>query len=149
MFITNKEKMVNIDNVTSMVQEGDKIIFNLDYGITLKGSKKIIPDYVYFYCNGDEVKEIVDTIVSKGWIQSVESNHPNRYINPEKISFLKWEEFNKYNEPKNRIIINFNVSVSFNGSEDLRTSDSIYLDFNDSQTFNSEKGRISSILERV
>ena len=148
MFIKNKNKLVNLDSVTSVVIEGTKVIFNLDYGISLRNvNEKIIADYVYFFYDSvEEVQEVIK-IVSKVFLNSQTSSVSNRYINPNKISFIKFEEFDKQDNEKNRIIVNFNVSVSFNGINDVKTSDSIYLDYNRKADYISEVNRFTNILE--
>jgi len=148
LFIKNKNKLVNLDSVTSVVIEGTKVIFNLDYGISLRNAnEKIIADYVYFFYDSvEEVQEVIK-IVSKVFLNSQTSSVSNRYINPNKISFIKFEEFDKQDNEKNRIIVNFNVSVSFNGINDVKTSDSIYLDYSCKADYISEVKRFTNILE--
>jgi len=153
MFLRYKEKIVNTDSVTNIVIEGNKIIYNLDYGVSLQDRKdRIIPDYVYMVINDPlELQIIKDKINTLNWISSDFGNYDrnnnyranNRIVNPELISFVKFDERNS------RIIFNLRNSISFNRDFDQRTSDFVYFDHTSIEDFEDEQDRISLILEEV
>ena len=139
-------KMVNLENVSNIAFEEYynrnnelvyKIIFNFDYGVSLKSDyNKIIADYVYFiYSDKDEYTEMVEElsklINEKMWIAPLIDGYVNRIANPDKISFVAIDE------RKNRIILNLNTSVSFYSNKDRKTSDFLYFDFKSHDEYKS------------
>jgi len=150
MFLESGDKVVNTDSVTNIVIEGNKVIFNLDYGVSLQENiDKIIPDYVYMIIKNDEeladMKAQIDTL---GWLTSTFGNYDrnnnyranNRIVNPSAISFIKYEG------RKNRIIFNLRNSISFNREVYKKTSDFVYFDHVETSDFENECTRISAIL---
>jgi len=150
MFLENNDKVVNTDSVTNIVIEGNKVIFNLDYGVSLQDNiDKIIPDYVYMIIKNDEdLADMKAQIDGLGWLTSTFGNYDrnnnyranNRIVNPDAISFIKYES------RKNRIIFNLRNSISFNREVHQKTSDFVYFDHVDEGDFESERTRIAAIL---
>ncbi len=133
------KKTVNLKEVSNIAftqeynRAGDlyyKIIFNFDYGISLRGNNgKIIADYCYFVYNDyndyEKMEEkLSDLINEKGWIAPIVNGSVSRIVNPDKISFMATDT------RKNRIILNLSTSVSFYNDFSKKTSDFIYFDFN-------------------
>ncbi len=131
-------KMVNLENVSNIAFEdfvtrsGEqkyKIIFNFNYGVSLKNDfGKQIADYVYFiYDSKDEYLDatvvLSELINTKSWIAPLIENEVARIVNPKEISFLAQDL------RKNRIILNLATTVSFHGNVDRKTSDFLYFDF--------------------
>ena len=149
-FETNDGKMVNLREVTSIAFEDFtksgsktyKIIFNMNYGISLKGnSGKIISDYVYsIYNNGQDFEEslfyLMNLVDEYQWIKTIEP----RIINPDHISFVTQDY------KKNRIIFNLASSVSFHGDYESRTSDFIYVNCKDEEDFQE---RLNDVREKL
>ena len=151
-FETNDAKFVNLREVTSIAFEEFedkytqktkyKIIFNMNYGISLKHKpNKIISDYVYSIYNiredfDDALFYLMQLVEEYQWIKAIEP----RIINPDHISFVTQDY------KKNRIIINLASSVSFHGNENAKTSDFIYLNCANIDDFNE---RLSSIREQL
>ena len=162
MFIKYEEKIVNIDGVTNIVIEDQKIIFNLDYPVSIRDNiSKLIPDYVYFYVKDkNDFDDIMTKINGLGWIRS---NSPGFYekhghrkatnhelINPKQISFVKFEQFDKHGNKKNRIIINLRLPISFSGDIYSRTSDFIFFDYNkDDEAFEADCDMFTTTLEGI
>jgi hypothetical protein len=142
-FIKNPpgDKIVNINNATSIMFEGTKVIFNMNYGISLHHNlDHIIPDYVYFYYEDlESTREIKSLLQEYGWITFGASDNPNRWVNPSNIASTKAEVRVKGNNTKYRIIINLNSSVSLNKDIFARTSDAVYYDFSEEEDFNNAK----------
>jgi len=153
MFLEYNDKIVNTNSVTNIVIEGNKIIFNLDYGVSLQNEiDKIIPDYVYMTIRDqNELDEMKSKIDNLGWLTSEYGNYDrhgnyranNRIVNPDQISFLKFDE------RKQRIIFNLRNSISFNKNEFQRTSDFVYFDHTSSEDFDKESIRIKSIIGAI
>ena len=150
MFLEHNDKIVNTDSVTNIVIEGNKIIFNLDYGVSLQDDiDKIIPDYVYMVIKDqDAFQEMKTAINDLNWITADFGNYDrnnnyranNRIVNPAQISFLKFDE------RKQRIIFNLRNSVSFNRNAFSKTSDFVYFDHTSVEDFDSESLRIRRII---
>lgn len=149
MFIEHDGKIVNTDAVTNIVIENNKVIFNLDHFVSLKDENdRHIPDYVYMYFDEDEeLRLIVNKITSLNWITSdfgttyrgrYKAN--NRIINPDAISFIKFED------NKNRIIFNLRNSVSFSRNIQSKTSDFVYYDYENEGDYFREGNLISTML---
>jgi hypothetical protein len=150
-FIQNPQgdQIVNIDNVTSIMFEGKKVIFNMNYGISLNHNiDHIIPDYVYFYYNNEEnTREIKSLLQHYGWFTFGASDNRNRWVNPKSISFIKFETRTKGNKTKYRIIINLNSSISLSNDIFARTSDAVYYDFYKKEDFEVAKSLLNDYLE--
>jgi hypothetical protein len=150
-FIQNPQgdQIVNIDNVTSIMFEGNKVIFNMNYGISLNNNiDHIIQDYVYFYYNNEEnTREIKSLLQHYGWFTFGASDNRNRWVNPKSISFVKFEVRIKNNKTKYRIIVNLNSSVSLNSDIFARTSDAVYYDFSKEEDFETAKLVLDNYLE--
>lgn len=138
------KKIVNLDNVSNIAFEeyydrsGDlkyKIIFNFDYGVSLKNNDtKLIADYVYFvYSDKSEydamTEQLSELINEKMWIAPMIDGVVSRIANPSKISFIATDP------RKNRIILNLATSVSFYSNPNRKTSDFLYFDFISNQEF--------------
>ena len=148
MFLKNNNKIVNLKNVSSVVFEGSKVIFNLDYSISLRGNgDKLVPDYVYFYYDYPElIQELKDKLLANGFWNSSTGSVPNRYVNINKISFVKFEEYDINGKEKNRIIFNINTSVSLPGNNSIKTSDALYLDYKTPEDFSNACNEVELIL---
>jgi hypothetical protein len=143
------DSIVNIDNVTSIMFEGKKVIFNMNYGISLNHNlDHIIPDYVYFYYNDiEDTREIKSLLQHYGWFTFGASDNSSRWVNPKNISFIKTEIREKNNKTKYRIIINLNSSVSLSGDIFARTSDAVYYDFTNEKDYDIAKELLDNYLE--
>jgi len=149
MCIEHGGKIVNTNAVTNIVIEGNKVIFNLDYFVSLQGEdNKHIPDYVYMYfdTNG-EMDDVIAKINSLNWITSDFGTTYNgsykknsRIVNPNAISFITFED------RKNRIIFNLRNSISFSRNVQSKTSDFVYYDHENENDYYAESDRISEIL---
>lgn len=149
MFIEHGGKIVNTNAVTNIVIEARKIIFNLDYSVSLQDEQdKHIPDYVYMYFDtSEEMEDVKQKIKVLNWITSdygttyngnYKSN--NRIVNPNAISFVKFED------RKNRIIFNLRNSISFSRNILSKTSDFVYYDHENQDDYYKESDRISDLL---
>ena len=153
MFLSNEDKMVNTDSVTNIVIEGNKVIFNLDYGISLQGDDAhIIADYVYMIVKDPgALEQMKQDIKSLNWIDSNFGAEDyknvyrdnNRVVNPDAISFVKFDN------RKSRIIFNLRSSVSFKRNIYQKTSDFVYYDHSYIDDFEDEKIRITNILKEL
>ncbi len=139
-FETNDNKFVNLREVTSIAFEEFfdryktkkyKVIFNMNYGVSLKSNtKKVISDYVYsIYEDRSEFDDVLMYLMGLvdeyQWLKMKEP----RIVNPDHISFVTQDY------RKNRIILNLASSVSFNGNDECKTSDFIYLNCDDKDEF--------------
>jgi hypothetical protein len=145
-----KDIIIDLKNVTSIMFEETKTIFNFNYGISLKGNEdRIIPDYVYAYLDKEKKEELRKIIEEKEWINFKKSDNPNRYVNPEAISFIKFEDRKSGNFRKLRIIMNLNTSVSLSNHIFTKTSDAVYADFYDEEEFKKAVKTINEVLNVV
>jgi len=150
MFLEYGDKIVNTDAVTNIVIEGNKCIFNLDYGVSLQNEvDRIIPDYVYMIIKDpQELQDMKQKINELNWITSEFGNYDfhknyranNRIVNPAQISFMKFDE------RKQRIIFNLRNSISFNRNDFQKTSDFVYFDHTSMEDYDSESMRIKLII---
>ena len=149
MFLKNKNVIVNTDNTTSIMFENKKVIFNMNYGISLNHNiDHIIPDYVYFYCNNtEEVQEIKNKLDKSQWFTFEKSDNPNRWVNIKNISFIKDEVRIKNNKTKYRIIINLSSAVSLSNDIFARTSDAVYYDFTNEKEFIESYKNLNTLLK--
>ena len=153
MNIQKDDIIINLDNVSSIMFENKgfkevKVIFNFNYGITLEGSNRIIPDYVYLFYKEDEedLKNLIESIKLKGFITFENSDNPNRYVNTNNVSFIKFTKKKLKDGLKYRIIFNLNSSVSLSASPSFHTSDAVYYDFFDYEEFQKQKNYLASYL---
>ena len=150
MNIAYENKIVNMDSVTNVVVEENKLIFNLDYSVSLDSNPdKIIADYVYMnFINISEYNDILEKIGTLGWLDSEFGNYDfndnyranNRIVNPKMISFVKFEE------RKQRIILNLRTSVSRNKNVHEKTSAFVFFDHIKKDDYLDEVDRITKIL---
>jgi hypothetical protein len=156
-FETSDGKLVNLDNVTNIVFDPDftdrfgnkrsKIIFNLDYHLSLPRSDKKVADYVYsVYTDKNEyqesVKKLNELVNRKSWIAPITNNTISKVINPDKISFMTKDDDNY------RVILNLNTSVSFYGDYQRLTSDFVYLNFYDDEEYQNNLTYITELLKQ-
>lgn len=132
----SKDMIINFENVSSIYndKERNKIIINFNYSIKLKN--KIIPDYLYInYETVEEEKNILDKIqlITNNWIKN-----RDRFVNPKMISSIKFDD------KRNRIIVNLNYTISAKDNEGnmILTSDFSYIDFEIKDLYEIEKERI-------
>lgn len=146
------DKIVNTDNVSNILVDDSKFIFNMNYSVSLNENKdKLIPDYVYFNCNKEDYAKIAKQISSLGWISSEYGCtgksgfwKPNkRIINPKSISFIKLEEW------KLRIIFNLNTSISFYKNDYEKTSDFIFYDYDHIDDYEEDLQKITKLIGEV
>lgn len=154
MFIQHNDKIVNTDNVSNISIEENKIIFNMNYSVSLhENLNKMIPDYVYFSFTKFEKTDfeyIENKIRSLGWISSEYGCTKNgnwkpnkRIINPKCLSFIKIDDI------KNRIIFNLNASVSFYKSDLEKTSDFVFYDYDDEGEFREDCDNVGNMLNAL
>ena len=132
----SKEMIVNFDNVSSIFndEERNKIVINFNYAIKIKN--KIIPDYLYInYETKEQAEEMLAKIkiITSSWIKN-----KDRFVNPKMVSSIKFDD------ERNRIILNLNYSITAkdaNGNEIL-TSDFSYINFETKELYEIEKQRI-------
>jgi len=150
-FIKNPQgdQIVNINNTTSIMFEGKKVIFNMNYGISLNHNiDHIIPDYIYFYYKNTEDTRVVKSLLQHyGWFTFGASDNNNRWVNPNNIASIKTETRVKNSKTKYRIIVNLNSSVSLSNDIYARTSDAVYYDFTNEEDFNNAKIILDDYLE--
>ena len=132
----SKDMIINFENVSSIYndKERNKIIINFNYSIKLKN--KIIPDYLYInYETSEEEKNILDKIqlITNNWIKN-----RDRFVNPKMVSSIKFDD------KRNRIIVNLNYTISAKDNEGnmILTSDFSYIDFEIKDLYEIEKERI-------
>lgn len=138
------QKIVNIKNVTSIALFPDKfrIVFNMNYSITLPNSSQLISDYVYWEATSlDQYKEMFNSFrnMIDRWVESP-SFGIKRFINPEYISSIVMDSSDKY-----KIIFNLSHTISMKNSEGL-TSEYIYFKFNDLKEFNQYKDKLLVVI---
>ena len=135
MFIKFKnERVVNLDNVSTIkIVEGSngnykRVIFNLNYGITIS-KNKIIPDYVYWNVvdedEFDTIQDMLYTTLESNWIDISKTE----IININKVSSI----VERPNE--NRIIFNFNFSISQPSIQNRLTSSFVFVDFDSEEEY--------------
>jgi hypothetical protein len=150
-FIKNPQgdQIVNINNATSIMFEAKKVIFNMNYGISLnRNLEHIIPDYVYFYYkNTEDTRNVKALLQYFGWFTFRASDNNNRWVNPNNIASIKTETRIKNSKTKYRIIVNLNSSVSLSNDIYARTSDAVYYDFTNEEDFNNAKIILDDYLE--
>ena len=138
------QKIVNIKNVTSVALFPEKlrIVFNMNYSITLPNSDQLISDYVYWEADSaQQYKEMFSSFrnMFDRWFES-----PNfgikRYINPDYISSIVMDSSDKY-----KIIFNLSHTISMKNSNGL-TSEYIYFKFNDLKEFNQYKDKLLVVI---
>lgn len=125
MLKLNDNIIINLDNVNSVVEIENKnrIVFNFNYPVTvIKGDEKLQrSDYVYYddYRKFTTLEALHETFANAGFV-----NFGNKWINLKNVAFIKFDA------NRNRIIINFNSSISFkNKNNEMQlTSDFIYID---------------------
>jgi len=136
-FVKNsKEMIVNFENVSSICNddERNKIIINYNYNVKLKD--KLIPDYLYINYETEEEKEaILDKvkIITSSWIRN-----KDRFVNPKMVSSIKFDD------ERNRIIVNLNYTITAKNSrnESILTSDFLYIDFETEDLYKIEKDKL-------
>jgi hypothetical protein len=156
-FETSDGKLVNLNNVTNIVFDPDftdrfgnkksKIIFNLDYYVSLQKSDKKVADYVYsIYTDKNEYDKAVDVlnklVNEKSWIAPITHGAIFKIINPEKISFMTTDDDNY------RVILNLNTTVSFHMDYHRMTSDFVYLNFKDWDEYQNNIVYITELLKQ-
>lgn len=116
------QKTLNLEHVSNFGFLKDKIVFNMDYSVTLKSyknnNKVIISDYVYWIPNSFEelieMKALIleSTIFSESsklrWIQC--SNDPEfkqRIVNMDCVSSIKFDD------ERRKVIFNLSHTVTF------------------------------------
>ena len=115
-----------------------KIIINFGYGVSLKNDfSKEISDYQYFVFHDKEqyddyVTDLTDLINDSNWLAPKVNGEVKRIINPDLISFIATDK------RKNRIILNLAASVSFYKTNQRKTSDFLFIDFDTEEEFKSE-----------
>jgi len=143
VFIKHKnKKIVNLGNVSNIFIDNHengagKIIFNMNYSVKIFDNK-FTPDYVYWdYQNEEELNEIknmfVPFIEAQGWVKPQENGQ--RYINTGCISSISLDE------NKNRIIFNLNYNVTHPKDNNKLTSDFVFFNFSDKESFNNFKNK--------
>ncbi len=147
-FETSDNKFVNLREVASIAFEETnnyKIIFNMNYGVSLKHNKnKMISDYVYsIYKDREQFDDaffyLMKLVEEYQWIKAKQP----RIINPDHISFVTSDVHN------NRIILNIASTVSFHGDKDARTSDFVYINCSDEEEFKEKMLYIRESLENL
>jgi hypothetical protein len=145
-FETQDNKFVNLRETTSIAFEEQKgkfkIIFNMNYGITL-GTGKIISDYIYsVYRNREYFEEdfyyLMGLVDEYQWIKCKEP----RIINPDHISFVTQDP------NKNRVIINIASSVSFHDNKS-KTSDFVYINLDNKKEYQDYLSGLREQLESL
>jgi len=132
----NENIIINLNNVSSVMFEEKKTIFNFNYNISLKGNlDRMIPDYVYVYQEKHQKEKIREILNNGKWLNFPKSDNPNRYVNPKAVSFIKMEKRTNGKYHKYRIIMNLNTSVSLSNDIYVKTSDAVYADFLDKNEF--------------
>lgn len=153
-FIKFKEqKAVNLDRVSNIyiVKNSDstgKVVFNLDYSVKIfpneKGKGlKYSSDYVYWlFTSNEELNRIIMLIkqnITDDWF--IPDNYEAfRFINMNKVSTIT------YDSSKNRVIFNLCYNITHPREEDKITSDFVFFDFSDEESFNSFKIELSSYI---
>lgn len=143
-FVSHKNfKIVNIDNVTNVgyLREKLKIVFNMNYGITLqeKLGSKIISDYVYWeFTSVSEYESCVDMINKKtsNWIRT---SKEQRIVNPKLISSIVFDDTNF------KIIFNFSHTVTL--STGGLTSEFTFHKFSTQEKYNFYKEQLKNNLQ--
>jgi hypothetical protein len=90
----------------------------------------MIPDYVEFYPdNNNDVNYINNKILELGWLENLDPKG-QVIVNPSKIAFVK------YDDARNRIILNLTCSASLKHDYYSLTSDFVYFTYPDEQEYN-------------
>lgn len=133
------EKIVNLNHVTSIgfieSYDRNKVVFNMDYSITLKNSEKLISDYIYWETQDDEIFERMKKLVNENtedWM-SCPNDENLRRVNPEKISSIVFD----MNEEKSRYKIIFNLSHNVSFKFGGLTSDFIFYKFTTKEDYDN------------
>ena len=144
-FITIDNKLVNLERVSNIrvVKKSNKIFFNMNYSIQI--DNKMISDYIEV--NYDELHKLSMTIASLQLNEYIQENFISYYgglINKNCVSSIKPEL------DRLKICINLSNPVSFR-SPDLSklnetTSDYIFINCNDIDSFNNELNMIKSAI---
>lgn len=122
MFIEVENKLVNLDNVSSIIEHDDKVVFNLNYAVEVSTKKglKDLPNYVYS-------KDL--NIVENNLKKLNDFIHFGRiHINKDNISYVKFDDENL------RVIVSFACSTK---PKDRKFSDFIYIDAKDTDEYQS------------
>ncbi len=161
MFLTGPapdNKIMNMKEVTNIGfehyfdrndRETWKIILNFGYPVSLPNDfSKLVSDYQYIVLHDlDEynayIDELSNLINNHMWLAPRVNGKITRIINPEKISFVATDT------KKNRIIFNLNTSVSFYNNNMRKTSDFLYIDFDNRTDFDNEYKYIKTQLNEL
>jgi len=153
---TSDGDLINLDSVSNIVFDQEwkdrfgnhkpKIIFNFAYPVSLPRSDKKISDYKYLIFKSVEEykaveKDLEKLINSKNWIAPVINNKIQKIINPDKISFMTFDDDNL------RIILNLCTTVSFHGDYQRMTSDFVYLNHYDWEEYQNNLSYIRGLLK--
>jgi hypothetical protein len=131
VFIKYKDKAVNTDIVTHISIYENKWVFHLNYQISSPHNElKKIPDYVEFYPDNNSDVDFIDgKISSLNWISNLDPRG-QVIVNPSKIGFVK------YDDERNRIILNLTCSASLKHDYSTLTSDFVYFTYQNKQEYN-------------
>ena len=106
LFSIKDQRPVNLDNVSTIYVDYDKVIFHFNNPRSLKSGVQV-PDYLYWNIGENEAQVYEDIIVSKlseDWLLPVLSEQ--RYINMNNVSSIGFDD------RKSKVIFNFNFSIS-------------------------------------
>lgn len=132
---------INLDNVVSVKFEGNRVIFNYNYEISLD-EMHVSPDYTYVEVPSTlDRKVLTETLESYNFITFKDSDNSNTYVNLENVSSIK--EYTKNN--KKRLIFNLNVGSSIR-NQTIITANAVYYDFDTDEDFSAATIYLSSIL---
>lgn len=137
------QKIVNLQNVSSIavLPEKNRIVFNMNYSISLPNSDKLISDYVYWEAQNSSELNIMERVFHSEvckWFQSPK-NEVKRFINPEHISSIVFDTTSQHNQFK--VIFNLSNTVSMKGNSGF-TSDFVYFKFTNISDFSKYTSNI-------
>jgi len=106
LFSIKDQRPVNLDNVSTIFVDNDKVIFHFNNPRTLKSGIDV-PDYLYWNIQENESSVYEDIIVANltdDWLEPELGEH--RYINMNNVSSIGFDD------RKQKVIFNFNFSVT-------------------------------------
>lgn len=149
-FIQHREnKIINLSRVSNIgiiYEPKPKIVFNMDYAVTLRSKhtqeEKLISDYVYWDAiSMDDLYEMKEFIDSQT-VDWVYYSDDFRIINPTKISSVVFDE----DQTQNRYKIIFNLSHTVTMKDGGLTSEFVYYRFNDKKSYSEYKEIVKDTL---
>lgn len=131
------QRPVNLDNVSTIFIDSNRVIFHFNTNRTVqtRNGLKNVPDYLYWDLNDNDniefIRNDIESVLTDSWISPKEDHH--RYINLDAVTNIGFDDY------KQKVIFNFNFSVSHPYNQDEVIGGFEFWNFNDSFNYNETK----------